>query len=59
MIKRIAVRDQRHVVFWAKVPQQDVPHFVEAVRRWHDEVRRVCPAPARDVFCYLLLPVSS
>jgi hypothetical protein len=53
------IRDERYIVFWVKVPQTDIPNFVEAVHRWDDEVRPLCPSPFRYFFSMLLLPVSS
>jgi hypothetical protein len=44
------IRDDRHIVFDVRVPRDDVPDFVAAKRRWHDELFRVCPAPLACIF---------
>jgi hypothetical protein len=48
------IRDFRQIVFHVKVPQRDVPNFVEAVHRWTDELYRHCPAPWVCNFCLIL-----
>jgi len=44
------IRDDRHIVFDVLVPGADVPDYVEAKRRWHRELFRICPAPLVSVF---------
>jgi hypothetical protein len=44
------IRDDRHIVFDVCAPQEDVPDFVAAKRRWHREKFRICPAPLACVF---------
>jgi hypothetical protein len=53
------IRDERHIVFDVKVPGRDVPNFVEAVRQWHHESFRRCPAPLVCTFRLCLQPVAS
>jgi hypothetical protein len=53
------IRDDWHIVFWVRVPQPDIPHFVEAQHRWIDELYRICPAPLVCTFRLVLMPVAS
>ena len=52
------IPDDRHIVFWVRVPRQDVPHFVEALHRWNKEQSRNCPAPLAWVFRLVLMLIS-
>jgi hypothetical protein len=52
------LRDDRYVVFEVRVPQQDVPDFVEAKHNWNREFFRVCPAPLSHLIRLTLLVVS-
>jgi hypothetical protein len=51
------LRDVRWIVFEVRVPQQDVPNFVQAVHAWTAEKYRICPAPLVCVFCLTLVRV--
>lgn len=53
------IRDERHIVFGVRVPRRDVANFVEAVRQWHQESFRRCPAPLVCTFRLCLQPVAS
>ncbi len=48
------LRDVRSILFDVRVPQADIPNYVEAVHRWSDELFRCCPAPRVPVFTLLL-----
>lgn len=53
------IRDEWSIVFDVRVPEVDIPDYPAAVRSWHDELFRICPAPLVCNFCLRLLPVSS
>jgi hypothetical protein len=53
------IRDDWHIVFELRVPQEDIPDFVAAKRRWHTEQFRICPAPLVCIFRLTLVPVST
>ena len=52
------IRDDRHIVFELRVPEGDVPAFVETRHRWHRELRRFCPSPLVCVFRLFVQLVS-
>jgi hypothetical protein len=49
------IPDDWHIVFWVRVPKEDVPHFVEALHQWNDEQSRICPAPLACIFRLVLM----
>ncbi len=53
------IRDDWHIIFDMQVPRQDVPNFVEAMRRWHEESFRCCPAPLICIFRLCLQLVAA
>jgi hypothetical protein len=50
------LRDVGWIVFEVRAPQQDVPNFVEAQRRWNCEALRICSAPLVCNFVLTLWP---
>ncbi len=49
------LRDEWHLVYEVKVSRADVPNYLEARRRWTEELFRICPAPLVCTFCLTLL----
>jgi hypothetical protein len=52
------IRDDWHLIFEVRVPRADVPDFAAAKRRWHEELFRLCPAPAVCLFRLTLVRVA-
>jgi hypothetical protein len=52
------LRDVWCIVFQVEVPQADVPDYLEARRRWEDELLRICPRPLVPLFCLSLFRVA-
>jgi hypothetical protein len=52
------IRDDRHIVFEVRVPERDIPDFIQAVHAFTDEKYRICPAPLVCVFRLFLVPIS-
>jgi len=52
------LRDEWSIVFDVDVPQTDIPNYVSALRRWSDELFRICPAPLVCTFRLVLTPVG-
>jgi len=63
MAKKIAVsleldpeiRDLRWIVFEVGARDADIPDYVAAMRAWHDELFRICPARLTHNFCQNLV----
>lgn len=53
------IRDDWHIIFYVKVPIEDVPNYVEARHRWNDESFRICPATLICYFRLCLIPVAT
>jgi hypothetical protein len=53
------IRDDWHIVYQVWMPKRDVPHFVEALHKWNDELSRICPAPLMCTFRLSLDLVAS
>jgi hypothetical protein len=52
------IRDDHHIVFDVVVGQTDVPDYLAANKRWHDELFAICPAPLVCVFRLCLIVVE-
>jgi len=52
------IQNDRHIVFSVHVPREDVPNFVEALRRWNREEDRILPDPQTCVFRMCLELIS-
>ncbi len=52
------LRDVWSIVFDVEVPREDIPDYVAALRRWTDELFRICPAPHVCTFSLVLTPVA-
>jgi hypothetical protein len=53
------IRDDRHITFDVVVPQEDIPDYVAANRRWYDEFLRLCPTTFAAVFRVILIVASA
>ncbi len=51
------IRDDWHIVFEMEVPKADVPDYLVAKRRWHEESLCICPAPLICTFRLILTRV--
>jgi len=51
------LRADRYIVFDVRVPQQDIPDFVEAKHNWNREFFRICPAPRSHLIRLCLVRV--
>jgi hypothetical protein len=52
------IRDDYHIVFEVAVPHHDIPDYVQARRRWTEELFRICPRPLVCTFRFILIPVD-
>src|SRR5437016_2736191 len=53
------IRDEWYLVFEVRVPEADVPDFVQAVYAWDAELYPLCPKPLVRLFRIFLEPVAS